>query len=620
MATIEELRASLQKEGALETTPPPVTQAEQTNPPSTLQKVGNEALAMVRGVEKSFEIPSRVNIPFTDVGFDTGVPENLVEKIEGTINFPVIRGAEIAARLFSNEDYKPDFTTWRQLVNDRVVYTQALRQAAPGTMEGAELGMAAASLPQLLKSGAKLLSKVNPKVWSQAAIAGSKYYARKATKLTNTLLSEGKGTTLDAIINHPDDVIDLVKSGKISNDDIAYDIGEQLTKIKSGLGEKINVLEKNFVTDPTKRVNVVDRITIDGPNGAVELESPLEVIQNFRKSVTSDEGVSILDGKQEANLKKLEEIIRPKVKTSSASIDKGYEVVTKQTQYQPKDISPNDAVLGIKLIDKMINYETAFGAGGVDAKAVQNLLQVRRTLKNQIRGNSKEWFQADEDYANFMELQHGITEKLKKSDSAEGFISNIFGNNKERVRTRLYEALQYGDKVDTELGSADAFYRRLASINAAKKIKNVQLQVSDPIQDKVHRIVNKYSLGGAAVGGKAFQWAGLDPTVGAVVGGASGAYVGAKMANPMRILNAAKKSKDLSTKAKILADDLGYIHSIYGNEGVISFLDVVGPIPAVNEILNFGNPKQKNDVKVEAEKPKYGFPNEEELKNLRWSK
>lgn len=619
MATIEELQASLAKEGVVEPKPEPVVQP--TKKPSTLEKIGTESQAMIRGVEKSFEIPSRINVPFTDFGFNTGVPENLVENIEGTINFPIIRGAELAARLFSDEDHKADFTTWRQLVNDNVLYTEALRQAAPGTMEGAELGMAVASLPQLFKSGAKFLSKVNPKVWSEAALAGSKYYAKRVSSLSRKLLSEGKGPTVDAILRDPEYIIELVKAGKTGTNDIALAIGEHLTGIKSGLGKKINELETKFVTDPTKRINVVDKITIDGPNGQVELESPLEIIKNFRKSVTSDEGVSILDAKQEANLKKLEEIIEPKIKTSSTSIDKGYEIITKQTQYKPKDISGNNAIKGIKLIDKMINYETDFGVGGVDGQAVQNLLQVRRTLKNQIRGNSKEWFDADEDYANFMELQHGITDKLRKSDSAEGFLSNLFGNNKQRVQTRLFEALQYGDKIDTELGGADAFYRRLSSINAAKKIKGVQNEVSDPIQDKVHRIVNKYSLGGAAIGGKIFQYLGFDPTVGAIVGGASGAQIGAKMANPMRILNAAKKSKDLSIKAKILADDLSYIHSIYGNDGVISFLDVVGPIPAVNEILNFGNPNQKNNVKVETTgKAKYYFPKEEELKNLRWKK
>lgn len=541
--------------------------------------------AALRGVEKSFEPPSRVNIPFTDVGFDTGIPDNLTEHIEGTLMFPIIRGAEIAGRLFSNEDNKPEFTSLKQIVGDRIALTQAMQERAPGVMEGTQLGIAVASLPQLVKSGVKTLTKVSPQVWEKAGEVGSKFFNRRTTRLAKDLLREGDGPVLDAIVNQPEKVIDMVKNGVASTDDLAFEIGTQLEKTKTGLGKKVEEQITKFVADPTKKVIITEPVNVQTPTGEVlNLPSPLAVIDEFKQSVTSSDGVSILDSKQESNLNKLEQILKPKAKTVN-----GVETATGNS------IPPKDALLAIKAIDKMVNYETTIG-GGVDAQAIQNLLNVRRSLKYQIRGNNADWFKADEDYANFMELQHGLTTKLKESDSAESFLNNIFSNNKERVRERLQEALNYADHVDTNLqGSGDAFYRRLATIRAAKKVKDTQLQVSDPIQDNVNRIVNRYTAGGGVVGSylsaKAFGPSGIG--VGAPVGAYAGYKIGQTMANPMRVLNNAMRAKNLSTKTRELVTDLSYIHKVYGNDGVISLLDIIGPVPAVNELLKMSGTNNK---------------------------
>lgn len=589
MPTIDELTESLKADGVDANQPIPETQdiivnerpslIDQTLAPvkaSVTDPVG-ATLSAVRGVEKSF-------LDFTP---------NLTEKIEGTILFPVIRGAELAARMFSNEDYKPELTSLKQIVDERMAYTEALKQRGQGVMEGTMVGLTAVSLAQLGKSAVK----VAPEVWENAVKYGSKFYNNKTTKLAEKLLKEGDGPVLDAIVHSPEKVLQVLKNGEASTSDIAFEVGTQLEKTKTGLGTRVDKFKKDFIADPTNRVIVTEPVKVTTPQGTqVDLPSPLQVIEDFKASVTSTDGVSILDGKQTSNLNALEKILTPKSKKTTTSVDKGYEIIQKSMEQTPKDIHPKDAMLAIKAIDKMINYETAIG-GGVDAENVLNLMNVRRTLKYQIRGNNLDWFQADEDYANFMELQHGLTSKLKSSDSAESFINNIFGNNKERVRERLQEALNYADFVDTKVGSGDAFFRRLATIQAAKKIKSTQFEVSRPYQQRMNNIVTKWTGAGAAIG--AFisnKMGGFNAMgTGTMAGAYAGFKIGQQMANPMRVLDSAIRSKKLSAKALSLAQDLQFVHKTYGNEGVISMLDIIGSIPALNEITKLGTVSQKKN-------------------------
>lgn len=639
MATVEELAASLKSDGI------DVNQQNPNNLPPLVGATGptigeqiiqplknaiNDPMATIaattRGIEKSFEPPSRIDIPFTNVGFNTGVPSNLTEKIEGTMEFPVVRGAEIAARLFSNQDHKADFTTWKQLVDDRLAVTEALKQRAPGVIEGTQLGVAVASLPSLLETAGgalKNIAKASPAVWEKVADFVKNKGVQNTNKLAFKLLKEGDGPILDAIIKRPQAVLNHIKNGTASLDDVAYSVGTELERIKSGLGENVDKYKSAFVADPLKRVNVIDEVKMVNPQGKeVILQSPLQQISDFRKSVTSREGVSILDSKQEANLKNLEKILTPKDKTIKTSVDKGYGPVVSENVQKVKDIHPHDSMLAIKAIDKMVNYETAFG-GGVDAEAVNNLLNVRRTLKTQIRGSDINWFKADEDYANFMELQYGLTKKLKESDSAEGFLSNIFGANKDRVRERLLDALNYSDHLDTKVtGGGDAFFRRLADIQAAKKIKGVQLEVSRPYQEKMNEITRYWTKAGAGAGALiAGKIGGFDSVAtGGVIGGYAGFKVGQQMANPMRVINSAIRTQKLSSAANKLAQDLTFVHKVYGNDGIISLLDIVGSTPALNEIAKFGVPVTEPQKNVENKTAKYGFPTEQQLGNLRWSK
>lgn len=637
--TPEQLKASLAKDGIdvnrpdeivvnpetndIEMAPPPSSQEEQNStgkygmmsvenlyPNANKGFDANRFAATLRGAEKSFEPPAEI------AGVKTGMGENFIERFEGTMLFPIIRGAEMAAKAFGNEDHSPDFTSLRQMIDDRIVYTHALEQAAPESFHGIQTALALESIPSLLKTGWKGLNsikKVSPQVWEDAAKFVKKNSpfsgTKRVSKLREKILPDVYGPPADAIVNHPEEVLKLVKDEKISLDDIATEIGDELENIEGGLGKRVEKEAKNFVADPTKKINVVDPVTVTDPKTGQEITfaPPKQIIDDFRASTTTDDGKSILDSTQDRNLRELEEIISPKPRKvqKSGNVNK-YENVVIESEEPVTHISPRNGMLALEKIDNIIDYEKV-AKKKTESKYIYALLQARKAVKYQMRGDNMNWFKFDEDYADFKELSHGLRTKLQEADSAESFVDNIWGTNKNRVRERLKDALNYKDLLDTNVvGNGDAFFRRLAVMQGAKKVRDAKLQINRVKQEKVNNIIN-YWVGGtsAAFGTLAGVVSHGNPMVtlpAAAGGGWIGLKIGKNMANPERILNAAIKSKKLSAKAEKMAKDLIYIHQNYGSDGVISMMDIIGSNPAMNELTRISSeftPKSKNGENVE---------------------
>lgn len=630
MATAAELAASLKNDGYN------VSQSEGAElpvmvgatPPTAIEQIVQPAIDMVKDPSGVAQAALQgVNKAFGDF-----IPD-LTEKIQGTMSFPIIRGAELAAKAFSNEDHEPEFTSLKQMIGDRMAYTQSLRERVPGWVDGTQAGITVLSTRDLIKTGYKniktsiipeIKNEIIPKVtkyipenikgvsanvWEKTA---KTFRGKSSTKLADQLIPDVDGPPLDAIINHPDKVLELVKSNKVSLDDVATEIGDELLSIKQGLGKAVGIEKDKFIADPLKRIITTEPVNITNPQGQqMVLPSPLQVISDFRKS-KMDDGKSILDAKQSANLKDLEELLTPKV-TTIQKVDPIYGTSRGSYQKMEKDISPKRAMLAIEKIDDILDYER-IAKGKLESDFIKSLLDTRRTVKYQMRGNNISWFQADENNMNFMELENGMINKLRDSNSAESFVDHIFGVNKDRVREKLVTALNYRDFLDTKVtGSGDAFFRRMAVIQGARKIKKAQGQITRVQQAKTHEIVRQWigrsSFVGAGIGAGAGSLAGFTgATIGGSAGATAGSYIGLKigqkMADPVRILNAAIREKNISNSGRKLAQDLLYIHQNFGNDGIISMLDILGPIPALNEITKFGQSKPKYEVRAE----KLGIP------------
>lgn len=576
------------------------------------------AMGTIRGVEKAFEPPSEI------FGIKTGIPDNLVEKVEGTLAFPVIRGAELAASMFVPHDMRPEFTTWKDAVDQQIQLTEALKQRAPGVVEGSELGTAAASLPALVEtlgSTLKNAGRIAPRAWQAINDWRAGQKASQATNLAKTLMKEGKGPVLDAIVDRPDEVLKLIKNDATAVDDLAVETGQQLLRIEDELGKNVGKYRRNFIADPTKKVGVAAPVQLmDGTISA----SPQDLIKGFRASTTTDNGVSVLNSKQQGQLDFLEKILNPEPKIRKESFD----VVDKTIMDPITSISPKDALLALDKIDEMTSMKEIQN-GNISAAAVNNLLEIRRALKTQIRGNNADWARADQVFSNYKDDALNLVGKFN-SDSRESFVNNLFGAGKSPIRDRLRKVLDYADYVDTKTsGSGDAFFRRLANIKAAQKYQNVQMELSDPIQDKLNHIVrfwtrvgensgatvgsgvggltgNMFNTGGAIAGG----FGGMN--AGKLAGGVLGYKVGKMMANPQRVLNAAMAAKELSGSAKQLASDLSYVHKVFGNDGVVSLMDVVGSTPAANELLKFTRNKAGGDDNMV-----HGLPGEVDMSAIK---
>jgi hypothetical protein len=510
----------------------------------------------------------------------------VVENMAALGNFPVIRGAELAARAFVEDDMQPELTTIKNIAAENFALTKALDKRAPGWQKGVQMGVELASGIQLLKilgqTSGRAAVKIFKKGEQTVAAVRAGMAQRKTARLADRLLNLNKGPILDAIVHRPDDVIKLLESDAALVDDLAQDLGKQLTHIESELGKTVAFHRKTFSVDPTKKVSV----------------APLtEILDGLKSSTTSSTGVSLLDGKQKNRLDLLYELLTPR-KPTTTELMSGVNKIG--------DIPSSDALKIIDKIDEMTSLKEIEN-GNISADAVGNLLTLRKALKSQIRGTNKEWEVADQLFSNYKDAVSPLAAKIKEDGlTRESFVDNLFGKNKTPTREKLSKALSFSEFIDGKTGSADVFFRKLSDIKGAQRVQEVAEEVNRVKQNNVNRVVKYWTnlgegIGATILGGPAAM-AGelLTPGVsgsiggaatglaaGKVLGGIAGFKVGLKMANPVRVLNQALVAKGLSKNAKRLAQDLITIHRDFGNDGVVAMMDVVSSVPATIELSKF---------------------------------
>lgn len=603
----EEREEALKTQAELAVTPPKTSfmqdlvsgfQAIKENPGAAVHNA-------VRGVERSFNPLPVANLinkanPFSD----GDIPDDL-ETMESALNFPIIRGAELAARMFVPKDQRPSLTTFAQVVNNQREMDQQLRSITPGVQEGAELGSVAISTAQLASSGLKAavaLSKRAPE--GMRSVAQKTYQAladkkkSQATKLSGKILKVQDGPLLDSILSRPERIEQVLKE---NNDLTIVDIGvklkDELESIGHELGKRVSAFRGEAYSDNATRIKL-----------------PAELAENLRvlKGKTTFAPTAQV-GKGQASLSGLSSASPDELNLLPGDISKRLDASIRAAELGV--VTPRQAMIWVDMLDDIIDFQNAPKAGSNVIKSSQNTLmaargQIKDALRNSLAG--QQWVEADNNFSGFINASDGLIRRLD-SDSSESLIANLFGKNKTPLRSRIEVALDHAELIDpTAKGQGSAFFDRLSDIKAAQRVKDVQYEVTDPIQDNVHRIVSEWrkrgeNLGritGAAsgyIGGKVFG----DATpfaqggssisgylAGKTIGGWAGTKVGEKLADPMRIIELAKQSKQLSAEAKKLASDMGYIVQKTGPQGAIAFLDLVGPIPAVNQLLKFANSRE----------------------------
>ena len=511
--------------------------------------------------------------------FDAKLPED-VETFNSLFTFPVIRGAELAARMFVPEDQRPPLTTFAQLVKDQKEVTRQLNQVVPGFEVGTELGIGAVGLYELGANGLRLgkqLARSAPESVRGLAQKVSAFRAEKAAaktrKLAQTLLREGDGPFLEAMVKRPERVGKLVEqSSDLTINDVAINLKDELETLATELGSRVGKFRDAAFADTSTRLKI--------PTDLSEKFAALEARTTFQ-------GKSILPTNLQRTLAQ-----------SRQAIDLGI-------------TNPNQAMVWVDLLDDINDYGSSGERGSNAVKSAGSLLKtIRHDVKNMLRGKNVEWAAADDAYHGFLSSSDGLIRRLE-SDSAESLVANLFGKNKSPLRNRLESALNYAEAIDpVAKGHGAAFFDRLADIKAAEKIRGVQIQISDMTQDNVNRIVQRWTkrgerIGqavGSATGGTAGFIGGGQGTTGGVigiggiqlgrsVGGSVGAeigeFVGKRLADPLRVLRSAEKAKDLSKQAKAMAKDMEYLTKALGPEANMAFLDLTGPTPEVRELINF---------------------------------
>jgi len=507
--------------------------------------------AALRGVERSV----------------TDIAPGALENIEAAGVFIPTRVGEAAARLFVDDEKQPKFTSFGDLVQQRYGLTKELRQRAPGVEQGAEYGAIAGSVAklatQLPKFGSGLLTKFL-----------AKRSANQTKKLARKLLAQGEGPILDAIVERPERVLELVKGGKLSVDDLTISIGDELARIEKELGKSVQAFRGEALQNTDEIIDVSDA-----------LGEFLKV-----KEATQARGISLLPSKGQADINLLQKLL-----SSKESVN---------------NISPSDLMKIVDKIDDMGTFKNQ-ASGNITREGVNALKNLRRSLKEKLRAGNEEWARADDLFSQFKDKAEGVVRKFSSSNSKESFVNNLFGKNKTFIRDDLVNALDLAEKIDPKrIGNSAKFLNELANIKAAQGVQAVKLEITDPIADRVNRIVARWTTGGAAagaaVGAKVAPLVGISPIVGAaggsVVGGFGGRQIGIRFADPLKVLKAAKKAKELSKEARLLASDMVDIVGTFGVDGAEAIRNMIGPIPAMVELSQWITPPRDFAAQVAGEK------------------
>lgn len=512
------------------------------------------AVAATRGVQRAF----------------TGLIPEGQELAEAATTFPVIRGAELAAKGVQKLRGEPaaPLTTFADVLSQQRGLTKELEEKAPGVERGAEFGVMAA---EVLPAATRLIARGATKAGGGLI---RKLNELKTKRLTKSMLKRVKGKAADdfiieAITERPDEVRRLLDQGDLSTQELAQKTRNFIDAKQTELGEKVQKFRNLAASDNAPTIQISEGL-VPGPGGItmVQKNPLLDQVRSIKGRATL-EGKNLLPGDINRKLDILESLL------------------SKNT------ISPAETLKATDAIDDVIDWGAKEGSNIV-RNAEGSLTSIRNTLKNKIRDKYPDWYAADEAFANYKEASKEIKNKLD-SLGAENFVKNIMNVGKGETRDQLIKLLNLAeDAVPGELQAGERFLNELANIKAAQGIRAFDVGAADPIADNVRSIVSKYrsagGLLGTAVGTKVGGFPGAG--VGAVVGGFAGDVLGRKMADPRRILDAASKAKGLAPEARALAKDLMPIAVKYGTDGVNAMLNLIPAARAAQELVEFTGGKE----------------------------
>lgn len=527
-----------------------------------------------------------------------------VDQINAAMNLPFIRGAELAARMFVPEDQRPDLTTYAKVVEDQKRIDGELRRLAPGVQEGVEMAMFAGGVANL----GKLTFKEGPKLLKEATTRIAAYRASRATDKTKNMalqrLKISEGPLLEAIVNRPEEVLSLSKTNNVNMKDIAFQLHDELEKVEKNLGARVGKYRRSVETDTKTRVPVPDNIPkmINAIRSRATIQGESFLPNNIEKALRSSEKAAGFGVTTPAETMKLIDALDGVIKYGNegkeySHIIQNANYLTTRLRRSLKDMVRQHNPIAL---EEAANIESATRTG---PRGIREIGQQRKEIAFQL------WSDADDAYRSTIDVRSDILSKLESRnfEQAESYVANLFNKNKTIQRDNLIRALNDMEKVDpTAIGHGEAFYGRLANIKAADKIKDVKLEVNRVLQENTNEIVRYWTnqgeqFGGLMLGGPTtFAALHLDKggpvttaaaatawMAGRLGGRNVGFKIGQMMAKPERVLEQAIKSKQLSTQARKLAQDMLYLNQNYGPKSSIAFLDLVGPIPVVNELVQF---------------------------------
>lgn len=422
------------------------------------------------------------------------------------------------------------------------------RSALAGGVASAAFGGAAEKLSQSFNIKASdaenaIAIGLKQKAKEEAVQAAAKE-GDKAKRLTEKILIENDPNVIGPILNNPETVKKIVERGGIDNADIGKKLLENFKDIKSQLVIAVAKIKRPVQKDTSTLVDV----------GLAK-----KAILATEKSLSNTKGSSVLN--EEA-------------KREFAS--------AKEFLYEDK-INVSDALLAVEKIQSFVNYTKREGTN-ISEAASRGLKTARRAIKSRLHRMYPKWSQADEYLSKFKELSEDLEGQITKNP--EAFVSNIFGRNKTQVRKSLVELAALARKVDPSIkGEVKDIYQSLVASRSAKAIMEAKFPTKRTVQEGAFRTSEKARNIGAAVGGTIGSYIGgivaggqgavAGLAAGGGAGGAIGQKIGNSLVNPMNIVNAALRSKQLSAKAKMIAKDLQKATLEGGAEGFGKMLDLI---------------------------------------------
>lgn len=438
-------------------------------------------------------------------------------------------------------------------------FNEAIKAGAKGAAAGGITGAAIAGgglgINKLL-SGDSIQSIMAKGIEKQGLINAAEKRGEQVDDLSKKILSEDDPQILAAIKKQPERIKELVDNGTMSSYDIGSKLQKEFSNLKDHLVKKVGNLKEEVRKDTTP---------------SIDTKQFKDMFQTLENKLTtsavpegSSKGISVL---------------------SSADKEQVNEI--KNLMFSNK-ISPSDAILITDKIDSLVTYGER-PSSNISALAQNLLKDIRRQIKNRVHLDHPEYSKADDNLQQFFANSELVKSQI--TNNPEQFVNRLFGQGKTQVRKDLMQLVVLANRIDPKSGAKNVqFARDIFNMKVAGQIKEGLIKKADPTADRINRIRQRYTAGGATIGaGIGAKFGGpYGAAAGAAGGGVVGDRIGQVIGNPMRILNAAIRSKQLTQQAKKVAVDLRAITAMGGPEAFAKFIDQV-PVgtKAAESLANF---------------------------------